>query len=356
MTPQTRGAAQGTTRPDSPDAISAEVRQVRSAATSLLAMAEKSSNITELATAVEKATGALKAAAEMEKTRNQRAERVRDYVALLTPIVTIITLAATLILQSWQFLRSEQDKRDEATEKQWQDAVSKISASGALSPGVIALQPFLRSQKYGDQARDVAVNLLANSSDPEFFRSLFGPALTPITWSNLDRVLQLDRSLARRFDAANAKAYVGGTFNQARLNKDEAQTYDYVHSVVPVITSAVGAVLRTPPPPGAQADLSETYFYNGDWKGVNLSGANLQNIELNYCELQNAELEGITRFSGAIFAGTEWWDAKSISRPLLEYLISKYPLNPELGYGISMLKVNPQDYQQAIGRLQSQLK
>jgi len=197
------------------------MQQVRAAASAVLSKAEDAaSSLGDMAIAVEKAAGALNLAVEMGKTRTEfakinqetskleyenktalkreRSERIRDYVSFFTPLVMIITLAATLVAQNWQFLRSEQNKHEEALDAQWQDAVKTISKSGALSPGVIALQPFLRSPKYGEQARDVVVNLLSNSSDPAFFESLFGIALTPVSWSNIDRLLRLDRALAAR--------------------------------------------------------------------------------------------------------------------------------------------------------------
>jgi hypothetical protein len=173
------------------DSIADQMAKVRAAAASLLGKAENVSSVNDLAAAVEKAASVLKLAAEMDKQRSElaklaeetsklkyenktalkreRSERIRDYVALLTPLITIITLAATLIAQNWQFLRSEKDKREEAIDAQWHDAIKAISTSGALSPAVVELQPFLRSSKYGDPAKDVVVNILSTSSDRGFF-------------------------------------------------------------------------------------------------------------------------------------------------------------------------------------------
>ncbi len=347
----------GSSVPD-PDPLSDQIKQVRSAASSLLERAEKSSSVADLAAAVEKAAGALKLAAELEKTRDGRSERVRDYVSLLTPLITIIILAATLIAQNWQFLRSERDKREESMDAQWQDAVKTISASGALSPGVVALQPFLRSPKYGEQARDAAANLLANSSDVGFFTTLFGTAFTPVTWGNVERLVRLDRALRARFDPLLAKtADPARQMNDlSRLSKDELATYNYVLSVVPVIASEVGGVLRTPAPPGVHIDLSGTYFFHGDWRGVDLNGANLDNIELNFCNLQNAELAGLTQFSAAALFGTAWWQAKSINRPLLDYLSTNFKVQPGAMYGPAYVRATPDEYDEAVRRLQAQLK
>jgi Pentapeptide repeats (8 copies) len=290
--------------------------------------------------------------------RRAGSERMRDYVALLTPLVTIIVLAATLVAQNWQFLRSERDKREEAMDAQWQDAVKTISASGALSPGVIALQPFLRSTKYGDQAREAAVNLLANSSNPSFFSSLFGTALAPVTWSNLDRVVRLDRALVARANPLWAKTanVEKETVDTTRLSPEELDIYRYVDGALPVISSQVGSVLKTPRPDGVPADLSGTLFRSSDWQGIDLSGVNLENAELTWTSLQNAEMAGLTRFSGAILYRTAWWEAKSINRPLLEYLMVRSPFKPGAAYGPRNVVIQQPDYDKAIQRLTKQLK
>lgn len=362
------------------DSVSEQMQQVRVAASALLDKAESASSVTDLATAVEKAAGALKLAAEMGKTRTElakvneeisklkrenetsakreRSERMRDYVALLTPLVTIITLAATLIAQNWQFLRSENDKREEALDAQWNDAVKAISASGALSPGVIALQPFLRSTKYGEQAREVAVNLLSSSSDPGFFRSLFSTALLPAGWDNLDRILRFDRALEAREMPLIIKTWDADKYqnDESRLTKDERSAYDYVIAVVPTITAQVGSVLKTPRPPGTQIDLSSAYFALANWQGIDFQDANLDGAYFTNMDLQNAELKGVTKFTSAVFSATAWWEVKSINKPFLDYLMAKYALEPRLIYGPNREIITREAYDAAISRLESQLK
>jgi len=282
---------------------------------------------------------------------------LRDYVALLTPLVTIVTLAATLVAQNWQFLRSERDKREDAMDAQWQESVKTISASGALSPGIIALQPFLRSPKYGDQAREVAVNLLANSSDPGFFMSLFGVALVPATGANLDRIIRLDRALLARVDPVWTKTWDAKKERDdpTKLNQGELATYNYMDSVFPVITSEVGSVMKTHLLAGPP-DLSATFFTSGDWQGVNLSGVNLGNARLIWMNLQDAELEGVTQFSGVDMRWTAWWEAKSINRPFLDYLKGTSPFRLGRTYGPRNIVIKESEYDSAIGRLTSQLK
>jgi len=362
------------------ESLTSQMKAVREAASLLLDKAQNAASVTEQAAALEKAAGALKLAAEMDKTRTElakltqeisklqhenrtaagreRSERMRDYVALLTPLITIITLAATLIAQNWQFLRSEQNKREEALDAQWQDAVKTISTSGALSPGVVALQPFLRSPKYGEQAREVAVNLLSRSSDPAFFTSLFGTALTPVTWTNVDRLVRLDRELVARGNPIWTKAWdvAKQENNLKKLTPPERGTYDYIETIAPSITSEVAAVLKTPRITGVVVDLSATYFKNGDWSGINFSDVNLENMNLNRMDVRNAELDGVTRFTGAYFYYTAWWEVKSINRPLLDHLKANNPFRPGTAYGLRDNLVSTAQYEAAIQRLTSQMK
>jgi hypothetical protein len=204
----------------------------------------------------------------------------------------------------------------------------------------------------------VAVNLLSSSSDPAFFTSLFGTALTPVTWTNVDRLVRLDRELVARgnpiwtktWDVAKQKE------NTTKLTPAEHATYDYIELIAPRITSEVGSILKTPPPHGVVVDLSATYFKNGDWSGVNFSGVNLENANFNRMDLRNAELGATTQFSGVYFYYTAWWEAKSMNRPLLDYLEANHPFRPGLAYGPRDNVVKAAEYETAIQRLTSQFR
>jgi pentapeptide repeat protein len=372
------------TFPRDDQSVSEQLQQVRAAALVLLRKAETAGSATDMATAVEKAAAALKLATEIGKThadlakvneellslkranklapKRERSERIRDYVAALAPLVAIITLAATLFAQSWQFLRSERSKREDALNARWQDAVKTISASGALSPAIVSLQPFLRSPEYATQAREAAINLLANASDSTFFTSLFGPTFAPISWANIGDVIRLDRALAARSGPLASKSWDGKINDMSRLTKDEAASYQYIESVVPTITAQIGNVLKTPKPPGSQVDLSATFLKNGDWQGVNLDGVNLENTGFLWINIRNVDLTNVTNFTGANFYGTAWWEAKAINRPLLEYLKASYPYREEnysgdKGFpGLRPNAFNQAAYDAALVRLTSQLK
>ncbi|MGB7624773.1 MAG: hypothetical protein WBN92_20695, partial [Terriglobia bacterium] len=280
-----------------------QLEQLRAAASSLLNKAQEAS-VSELASAVEKATGVLRLSSDLEKaqaelrkvaleeqklqhenetaSKRERSERLREYVSILTPVVTIVILAATLIAQNWQFMRSEKDKTEAALDAQWEQTVKTISETSKLPPGIIALHPFLNSPKYGDRAKLTAVQLLANSTDPVFFNDLFGAAFVPVDWSNLDFVLKLDRALSTKGTPLLNKSWDPKTQTNdlQRLSPQEGSLLEYFASVAPKISAQVGSVLKTPRPNGSTVDLSATYFKGADWRGVDLSGDNIENMWL----------------------------------------------------------------------------
>ncbi|MBZ5538502.1 MAG: hypothetical protein LAO31_21365 [Acidobacteriia bacterium] len=351
-----------------------QMEQLRAAASSLLNKAQDAP-VSELASAVEKATGVQKLSSDLEKaqvelrkleleerklqhenetaTKRDRSERIKDYVAILAPVLTMVTLAVTLIVQYRQFIRAEKDKSEAALDAQWEQTVKTISETSKLPPGIIALHPFLNSPKYGERAKLTAVQLLANSTDPVFFNDLFGAAFVPVDWSNLEFVLKLDRALGTRGGPLISKSWnpKTQTNDRKRLNPQEVMVLDYFSSVAPRISAQVGSVLKTPRPNGSTVDLSATYFRNADWRGVDLSGDNIENMWLAWMGLKDANLDKITQFRGAVFFHVTWWEAKSVSPELLEYLATNYGCIPGAEYGPDGDKFTPQQCADALDRL-----
>ena len=262
-----------------------------------------------------------------------------DRVALLTPLVAILTMAGTLAFQTWQFLISERDKREEALDARWQDAVKTISGSSNLSPGLIALQEFLRVSRYREyreQAKDLAVNIMESTSDQTVFRNLFNNALAPLNWSDLNRAVALDRQLLLNVQPVWRKAWNQQT-NQTDtgpLSDDEKRYYDFFNEAVWLITPQIGGVLRMPGrPPEKEIDLSFTYFNGGDWNSIDFDGANLEGMWVEAMDLRNAALKGVTGFTGVKLQNTAWWEVNSINKEFLDYLQKNCPFSLDMRYG-----------------------
>ena len=274
-------------------------------------------------------------------------------MAILTPVVTIVTLAATLIAQNWQFMRAERDKSEAALDARWEETVKTISETSKLPPGIIALHPFLNSPKYGDRAKLTAVQLLANSTDPVFFNDLFGAAFVPVDWSNLEFVLKLDRALSTKGTPLLNKSWdpKTQTNDRGKLSPEEASLLDYFTTITPRISAQVGSVLKTRRPNASTLDLSATYFKDADWRGVDLSGDNIENMWLVWVNLKEANLDKITQFGGAVFFRVAWWEAKAVSPELLEGLVKDYPCEPGVEYGRDGMKFTALQCAAALDRL-----
>ena len=355
-----------------------QMDELRSAVKLLLEKAQTSS-VLELASAVEKVTGVLRLSADLEKSelelrklaleeskirreiesapKRERSESLKEYVSLLAPFVTIITLAATLIVQGWQFTQSERDKRDAAEDAKWTDTVKAISQNSKLAPTVIALNPFLKSPRYGDAAKTYAIQILANTTDKTLFSDLFGAAFVPASWTTLDQVLKLDRALRTRQQPLDVKSYDAGkdTNDYRKLTAEEKDTENYDDDALPQICSQINSILKSPRPYGVALDLSGTYLYDCDWGGVDLSGANLDGAEMTSVDLKGASLANITQFDGAYIYHVAWWEADNISPAFLEFLEkntdSKY--KEGVKYGPRYHTFTPEQYAAAVQRLKA---
>jgi hypothetical protein len=170
--------------------------------------------------------------------------------------------------------------------------------------------------------------------------------------------VRLDRALYARGSPIWTKSWDPNkqTNDLRRLTKEELATYNYIDAAIPVISSEVGGVLKTPQPQGTSIDLSATFFRIADWSGINLNGVNLENVSWQYLNLKNSELAGVTQFTDASFFNTAWWEARSINRRLLEYLKRTYAFSPGTVYGPRSEVVTQSDYDTAVRRLMSRLK
>lgn len=343
-----------------------ELEQLRRFAAAITEKFEKS-NTPEAAEMMDKATQAFKAIAEVEQSRAEarklaleesklrydldhgpqrdRSERTKAYISLLVPILTTAILAATLILQGYQFTQSEKHKQEATEDAQWNDAIKTISASIKLAPSAAILSPFLKSERYGDRARAKADDLMKGSDDPQLFADLFRSVYQPLEWKNLPAVLGLDQTLKQSVYQLAPKQEHGDT-----LTGIEQSKLDYSLGAIKEIGAAIAPVLRNPRPNNATLSLREAYFIDCDWRQVSLVGANLDNAWFIRVNLEGADLGGITEFTGAHFDLTAWWDAYRIAPDLLEHLLKENPYNPLAAYYADR-RASREQYEAAVARL-----
>ena len=223
-----------------------------------------------------------------------------------------------------------------------------------MSPIAVALNPFLKSKRYAEPAKRTVVQALVGTRDSLVFADLFRQAFVPVGWKNLEGVLQLDRALGPRLGKLYQKTYdpKTKTNNDDLLSPEEREQLDYFTSALSDISLAVTPLLRGPRPTGQNLDLRGTWFKDCDWSGVNLRGANIQDLDLRYAILNGADLSEITSFNGVYLYRTAWWQAKRISRELLEYLIKNWPYE-EGAYGPTDVVILPEEYGEALARLRT---
>lgn len=310
----------------------------------------------ENAETVAKAAELLKCVSEIE---NQRAETrkmedevqnlekhkkindIKEFIALLGPLITTFVLAGTLALQSYQFSRTERDKAaeaqrqaDAAEDVSWGDGIKLLTSSSPLSPAAVLLKRFAKSPRYAEQARLIAVDLLLKTSDPSLFKSLFGSAFVPVEWESLPQVIETDRQLYQKANPLLVKAWDFETKTQhiERLTQDEKRQLDYLNLELDYICGTVAILLKSQRAPSQALDFHSTALWDTDLQGADLSGADITGCNLQSLNLKGANLGSITRFEGSVFAGSAWWEASQVSRPLRAYLEKNFPNDPARTY------------------------
>src|SRR5262249_45368406 len=151
-------------------------------------------------------------------------DRFSKLASLLVPIVSIATLAGTLMVQTWQFSVSEKNKREAELNTRWESTVRLVSESAKLTPTVIALQPFLNSPEFGDRARLTVIQLLTNTTDEAFFDSLFDTTFIPGDWNSMSYMIKLDRAIGIKVMKLNSKMvdYETNTYDVRKLTPEES--------------------------------------------------------------------------------------------------------------------------------------
>ena len=293
----------------------------------------------------------------MEHIREkQRLETRKEYATIFTPLVTTVVLGLTLAFQAYQFIWSERDKREASEDAQWAEAVKQVSQASKVSPVAVILNPFLKSRRYAELAKKTAIQFLASTHDQIGFSDLFRSAFSPVDWTNFDSVAQLDRALGPRLGELWGKTYVKET-DTNELNKladdDEKKEFFYLHNAITEISTDVAPLLKSARPFGKSLDLRSAWFYDADWRGVDLSGADLTDADLRLLDLKNGNLGEVRSFSGLYIHGVAWWQAKQISPELLSYLMEKSPYDPNSLYGPNATKIAPSEYAESLTRLQA---
>jgi hypothetical protein len=330
--------------------------------------AEKAAQLLKIASEIEKEHAeAEKLEAEQKKlsqdadnsAEQARAERRRFYVTLLTPLVTTLVLAGTLILQTAQFIKAERDKQtdlqrqDQAREQEdkrreqaaddvrWDEAVKSLAVSDKLTASTL-LKRFLGSERYAPLARDLEYQLLLKSDRPEIFSDLFVSIFAPVSWANLPKICDLNRTLNADFEPLLRK--------KSRTVSESAR-YNLQYTNIAFTSLQIASLLKSPRPKNVVPDLQGISIWDCDMSNSDLSGANLVGNAFTRVVLKGADLSGVTaeRFQGISWKYTAWWQVSKIGPELLDYLCRQFPFREIDDFGAAVIP--PGDYAANLKRL-----
>jgi hypothetical protein len=257
----------------------------------------------------------LKAAAEIE---NQTAEthKRRDPIAIITPWVSTILLVGGFLLQGLQLQRSEREKATAREDAEWSELQKSLptptSAGTFTNEQAAQLAQFLKSREYGEIANNTAEDVLRltngiNEKGVAAFNILFADVFPRVDWNNLDRVVNLDRSLSYDYD-------------QIRKQDEHDPRLNFILQELKAIGPWVAHVLRRPRPKNASVDLlANVRVFDCDFSGVDLHGLNLSGFVADRVNLDHADLRDISAFQNGHW-GSFWWHTDKIDPPLRNYL------------------------------------
>lgn len=345
------------------------------------ATAQEGAELLKLASEIDKEKAeAAKLAAEEKKLgselndsqKDKKHQRIKDYIALLAPLFTTVVLAGTLIQQSYQFIHSEKTKRAEfvqsekdkdaeirrqaeaAEDLRWADSIKLLSQSDKLSPGAVILKSFAKSERYAALASQTAMQILVKTDDQVVFADLFNTVFEPVSWKNLEQIVELSRTLSSEADPLFKKSWNPKTLSNdySRLTAAEKQKIIYLNADMSLISMKIAPLLKGQRPPNTTLDLRSVTLYN-DFSGADFRGADITGSSMAGINVKDADFSGVVGYGDVPFQATAWWQASKIDRDMLQYLISTFPYNSIAHYPSP---TNPADYQVGIRHLQELLK
>jgi hypothetical protein len=305
---------------------------------------------------VERVASVYKLMAEAQKrsaeaaaqTRMVRQEGLKNWAALLVPLLSVLTLAVILwsqIQQQRESLRSREDGEWLAVINEFRSASTATNAPTieGLLPQV-RLKPFMKSPIYGDQANQLARLLLPRIADPDGFRDLFAA----VEWHDLNQMLNVDRGLNRLYDylgrerrkleASDSRAVpagaspgpaaaAGGTRGRSAIDpRVEQLSSDQgnISSQTSYVCKRIGDMARSGKLPSTGLDLDDCWFNYCDLSRVDWNGATLNGTLFQHVNLEGARFADVTEVENLDIANTAWWQAAELSPSLLKALMENF--------------------------------
>lgn len=293
---------------------------------------------------------------EQEETPKKLRSDERRYLAsLLVPLLSTVVLGGTLMLQTFQTIKGEQDKQLEQAQQRnaqedvrWSDALKVLAQTEAgTSPAALSIQGFFGSVRYGLLARQAAVQMMLATKSAAVFNDFFSSTFSPVGWDNLSKILDLDRSLWSEWHPLET----------LRLNKDKTFSDDksarwsQLYDEVKIVCERVSVVLKSPKPAGVQIDLRSAILWDCDFSHADLRGADISGFVPTRIKWLGGDLSAIKSFAGSSWTLNAWWQAARIDKELLKYLETSAPFDAAVDYGVGS-PITIDGYQNDVARLE----
>ncbi len=300
----------------------------------------------------------------------------KEILGIVTPFLSTIILAGSLVLQGFTFTKLEQDKNNELNRQQqdktnelrhqeelaekarWTEALKVLSESEKRSPAAALLRSFTASP-YKELARKEAITLLVGrENNASAFQELFNSVFLPADWDSLPDILQLNKELFEQQNPFLLKQwdFSTKTADPRKLQGTEKRSLDRLEAELSVIRSAIAPLLTSRRPANVELNLKSVDLSECDLSNADLSGADIEAAGLSNVLLDNANLDNIKSFQTSGFVDSPWWHAKRISPDLLNYLKNNFRFEEQRKefYKKSKLPLSEQDYEDSIKRLDQQ--
>ncbi len=286
-----------------------------------------------------------------------------------TVLLPTIATAIAISFQAWQFSSSSKQQTSANEDSQWRGAIGSVSleSSNKALVGAFVMDGFFDSSHHSMQARNVAAALLPQLDNTDAFDKVLFDMIdypdTPqshilgiaraIFVSELDlykvnvskkHPLKLDFKTVKqilseydqpdfiqRDDAKRKRAFAAGwelasvsdalqeLWTRQTPNKRVTPREQNLEQVVLAFDDFQGLDF-------SKAILIGGAFYKTQFKDVSFVGANLRRRLFSGVALDGADLCGITDFDESKWEDTNWWQAKHISKELLDYLEKNDPV------------------------------
>jgi hypothetical protein len=294
--------------------------------------------------------------------RATRSESMRFWVPIMAPLITAAALVLTFVLQLNQFKENNKAQREANEDTQWRQMLSNVKSTTGPEGvfGLTLLKSFLDSERYRNQAREIAVLRLAHTADPDSFQVLFPDIMRRTDWKSFKDIVAISAGLLNGYNSIPDEPDTKSSFSTGPGSVSVRPSPGQVKSDLGRNLDTVGQALITflrdprhyPRPLGIDLDISGADFSNKDLADMDLSDAVVIESNFNNCSVNGVNFGRVTRFEDSNWSQTAWWRAKSISPELLKYLTKSFKYDAEKQY-LNDTTGDQAEYDREIVRLSS---